>query len=246
MIPKYQYIIRLDDICPTMNWDNFLKLKKIFENNNIKPIIGIIPDNQDKTLEIDDCKEDFWGIMRELKNKGWIVAMHGYQHLYSTNESGIIGLNKFSEFSGLPRLQQYEKLKKAKTIIESELNMKIEWWMAPAHSFDNTTCEVLKDLQFKYVTDGIALYPFRKNGLVWIPQQLWTPKKKLFGLWTICIHPNSIDDKYIDNLEKFIIFNNKQCQWRVEQLSVGNKRFLNLVFRWLWIFKQKLYMIANK
>ncbi len=67
---KPSYIFRIDDICPQMNWDNFNKLRTIFERYDIKPIIGVIPDNKDKKLNIYNPNNNFWGIIKELNQKG--------------------------------------------------------------------------------------------------------------------------------------------------------------------------------
>lgn len=40
-----KYIFRLDDICPNMNWDNFYRLEEIFDKYDVKPVVGVIPNN---------------------------------------------------------------------------------------------------------------------------------------------------------------------------------------------------------
>ena len=42
-----QFSIRLDDITPDMDWEQFYRVKKILDKFSIKPLIGIVPDNQD-------------------------------------------------------------------------------------------------------------------------------------------------------------------------------------------------------
>lgn len=236
MIAKY--IFRIDDVCPTMNWKNFEELIKIFDKYKIKPIIGVVPDNKDKKLSVQEPVKNFWKEIRKMSNKGWIIAQHGYQHKYITNNSGIIGLNNYSEFAGLDYKDQYQKILSGKNILEEKLGTKIKWWMAPAHSFDKNTCRVLKELKFEYITDGIALYPFKKDGLIWIPQQLWKPVKNLFGLWTICIHPNVITSKYICSLDLFIKTNYKDCQ--NINLTLKHSSF-NLIYRIIWYMKNIFY-----
>lgn len=240
---KPRYLFRLDDVCPTMNWDNFDKLKKIFYKYDIKPIVGVIPDSRDSKLNVDNPNENFWNIIKELHQKGWIIAQHGYQHLYINTNGGILNINKKSEFAGLSYEEQLYKIKKGKEILEYNLGIKIEWWMAPAHSFDESTCRALKNLEFKYITDGISLYPFEKYGLTWIPQQIWKPRKKFFGAWTICIHPNSIDSNFIKELEKFISSNINYCLY--PDLSYKNN-FFNYFYHCWWKFKYKTYKLLIK
>lgn len=238
---KARYIIRLDDICPTMHWENFAKLEKIFDQYQIKPIIGIIPDNRDPTLTIDPAKNDFWYIMRGLVQKGWIIAQHGHTHQYSTKNGGLLNINNKSEFSTLPYQEQFEKIKAGKEILEKELGQDILWWMAPAHSFDKTTCQVLDALGFKYITDGIAIFPFRKYNLIWVPQQIWGPKPKLFGTWTICIHPNSIDTFFLEKLEKFL-----QGNHLFEFDLTPKETLFNKLYYYWWKFQYFLFKLLIK
>ena len=42
-----KFILRLDDAAPTMNKEKWDKIEKILDKYNIKPIVGIIPDNKD-------------------------------------------------------------------------------------------------------------------------------------------------------------------------------------------------------
>ena len=51
--------IRMDDITPDMNWDNFLALKALFDRYHICPLIGVVPDNRDDGLRIMEPREDF-------------------------------------------------------------------------------------------------------------------------------------------------------------------------------------------
>ena len=58
-----KYLIRLDDAChqmPLMNWKKF---ELFFEEHNIKPIIGVVPENKDKKLgnEYDNDFSFRWG-----------------------------------------------------------------------------------------------------------------------------------------------------------------------------------------
>ena len=45
---KTGYIFRLDDIAPNMNWQMLARVRKLFNHYNVKPIIGVIPKNEDK------------------------------------------------------------------------------------------------------------------------------------------------------------------------------------------------------
>jgi hypothetical protein len=237
MVLKPIYILRLDDACPTMKWDNWLKLEEILDKHQIKPIIGVIPDCKDPKLKLENPRKDFWEWVKGLNKKGWYIAMHGYQHLYETHNSGIIGLNNYSEFAGLPYPIQAKKIKKAWEIfLDKGLKPKI--WMAPAHSFDINTLKALKEhTEIEYITDGFAIFPFTQYGFKWIPQQLWKFRKFPFGVWTICLHPNTMTRKDLEVLEKILERYKDLFRWNILELDFGNtilKDMVNNSFRILY------------
>lgn len=236
---RTQYLIRIDDICPTMHWDNFMRLKNILENHGIQAILGIIPDNQDSKLMQHPPQSEFWEEMKDLAQKDWPIAQHGYQHLYKTTEGGILNINEKSEFAGLSYEEQKKKLSLGKTLLEEKLSQPVSWWMAPAHSFDRITCRALKELGFRYITDGIALFPFQKYGLIWIPQQLWQPKKKCFGLWTICIHPDSLTEDFLDKLDSFI--GKERGNFPTLKNFTPRRNILNTIYELWWRFQYLVY-----
>lgn len=240
------YIFRIDDITPGMNRDNFRQIEKIFDTYLIKPIIWVIPDNKDDKLngywEIDDFREE----IKKLKNKWWIVAQHWYQHIYTTKNSWIIWLNKYSEFAWLKYNEQLHKIENGKKILEKNLWTSIKRWMAPAHSFDRNTCKVLNHLWFEYITDGIAVYPFERYWLKWLPQQLWQPQIKICWIRTICLHINKYDKKIIHKIEEFIKRNNSLMIFNPEKLNYKNsiiKKILEILFKTFFWSKIYLYKI---
>ena len=186
------YLIRFDDICPTMNWTIWTEIDEILTEEGIKPILAAIPDNRNSVLFIEKEKQDFWDYIREKQKQGWSIGLHGYQHVYITKCSGILGLNPFSEFAGLPEEEQEAKILSAIEIFRAN-GVKPELWIAPAHSFDEVTINVLKRHGVTIISDGFSLYPYVDDGVFWVPQQLWGfPRRRmLFGVYTVLFHHNS-------------------------------------------------------
>jgi predicted deacetylase len=184
-----KFLLRFDDLCPAMNWDAWRKLEAVMIEEGVKPILAVIPDNQDPALNEGLANEHFWDHVRSWQARGWTIGLHGYQHLYVSNEPGIIGLNRYSEFAGLPLEEQYSKLKRGLEIFARE-GVRADMWVAPAHSFDHETVKALVSLGLNTISDGLSLYPYRDSqGILWVPQQLWRFRAAPFGVWTICIHP---------------------------------------------------------
>ncbi|OGD29797.1 hypothetical protein A2833_00575 [Candidatus Azambacteria bacterium RIFCSPHIGHO2_01_FULL_44_55] len=198
-----KYFFRLDDISPNMNWENFYWLRELFKRHDAKPLLAVIPDNQDPELLKYPGNPDFWGIINELYHSGWVIAQHGYQHFYKTRDGGILNINLRSEFAGLDFQTQNYQIAAGKQILkEKSVDPKI--FVAPSHSFDKNTLKTLAQNGFHYVSDGIALYPFKKRGLVWLPQIFWRPRKFAAGLITIALHPNTMSREDLTSFQNFI------------------------------------------
>ncbi len=154
-----------------------------------------------------------------------------------------------SEFVGLSYEEQYKKIKKGLDILEQN-GVKSDIWMAPSNSFDRITLKALKNLGFKYVTYGIALFPYQQEGLQFIPQPLWGPEAISAGITTIALHTNWCDDEDLAKLEKFIMSGIETISFRdaCESSTSKAEHLLNalymvyyILFRMKNALKRKLF-----
>ena len=198
--------IRLDDITPDMDWEKFLIFKELLTLYNIKPLIGVVPENKDNNLIREEKKADFWSYVKELQKEGWSIAMHGYQHIYDTNQGGMFPLNHFSEFAGHSLEIQKKKIKTGKALLE-EKGIYTDIFMAPAHSYDKNTLTALKENGFCKITDGFGSKPYIWQGMTFYPIsfRMSDSLKKENGYTTMVVHTNTIDnmDYYKNILEKY-------------------------------------------
>jgi predicted deacetylase len=198
-----RYIIRLDDACPTLSMANWGLCEEILNEFSIKPIVAVIPNNIDMDLKIDDPDPNFWDKVRRWQLNGWQIALHGFDHGYISVCSGIHPVNITSEFAGVDIEIQKRKISDGLNIFTRH-GIETNIWIAPSHTFDeNTLCALKAVSSIRIVSDSFAFYPYTKFGFLWIPQQLWRPKTKKFGVWTICLHPNMMRDNDFDELRKF-------------------------------------------
>ncbi len=201
MSNKTECMIRLDDITPDMNWERFSRVKEIFDRYQICPLIGVVPDNQDATLHKEEGRGEFWNTVRQLQESGWNVAQHGTYHCYETDDSGILGINPFSEFAGLPYEAQLQKLQAGRRILE-ENGILTDIFMAPGHTYDKNTLKALKECGFGVITDGLFFQPYYEDGVLCIPCRL-RGFKKPDGIDTVCLHTNLMNDQDMAELEAF-------------------------------------------
>lgn len=206
--------VRLDDITPDMDWEGFLRFKELLDRYQVKPLIGVVPDNQDENLKGSDKgrPEDFWAYIRDLQKQGWVVAVHGYQHIYTTGKGGLFPLNNFSEFAGISYEKQRQMLEKGKSLLK-EKGIETDLFMAPAHSYDKNTLHALKDTGFRALTDGFGNYPYEYRGLTFYPIsfQLASTLKKKNGYSTMVVHTGTTTEKELERYEEY--FKKKDVEW---------------------------------
>lgn len=190
-----RYLLRLDDACPTMDARKWKMFEDLFDGLGIKPLVAVVPDNCDPELQCEPPDALFWSKVRAWQGKGWTVAMHGYQHcMHPTKSRLVLPFYERSEFAGLSYESQAEKIRKSWSIF-TENGVAPTAWIAPAHCFDRLTLAAIRnETSIRVVSDGIARDQYFEDGFFWLPQQLWGFAEKSSGLWTICLHPNTITE----------------------------------------------------
>lgn len=240
-----KYFFRVDDVHDRMDWSKFERVVKIFDEYKIKAIIGVIPDNCDETIVVDQRQANFWQKIRELSEKGWVLALHGFRHMYENKNAGLLKINNKSEFAGISPDEQKKRMETGILKLQEMVGVTPRWWMAPAHSFDDNTCVVLRDLGFTHITDGVGIFPFYRYGLIWLPQQMWRPRKKPFGYWTICLHTNTMSENDFLVIETFVRRNSKNIASPVD-ISAQKDPIINKIFRLFWYFQLFIYRLITK
>lgn len=249
MLNECHYLIRFDDICPTMNWAAWEGIEAHLVRQNVRPILAVVPDNRDPNLMVAPPRKDFWEQVRKWQAMGWTIALHGYQHVYVNKNPGLMGLTRQSEFAGLSHQEQEDKLRKAAAIF-AEHGVHVDAWVAPSHSFDRTTVKILGDLGVSVISDGLWPWPFSDKGrMTWVPQQLWTFQPKPPGVWTICNHPNGWTDHKVEWFGEMLESYAPKVTDLAAVLQVfsGREQTLsnrwNATFRFLWTFRIRSFLV---
>jgi len=185
-----QYLLRFDDICPTMNWRVWAEIETVLVQRRFKPLLAVVPDNRDPGLQVDPPAGDFWDRVRAWQDRGWTIALHGFQHRYVTRSAGMVAVRKKSEFAGLPGEVQREKLRRGLEIFERE-RITSRVWIAPGDSFDAATVALLPEFGIRVISGGYFRYPYVcPRRMTWVPQQLYYFRPAPTGVWTVCYHHN--------------------------------------------------------
>ena len=237
-----KYIIRLDDVCPEMDWEKFKEVTHLLEAFGVTAVCGVIPCNQSTEFYGKRYEKRFIKEMNKLKEKGWEFAQHGHNHVLGQG-GGHMELNKRGEFPGLSFNEQCDKIAEGKRQM-NEWGLDMQYFYAPAHAYDQNTYRALEDCYFEVVLDGIALKPWKKNGLTFVPQVLWQGRKLPFsGITVICLHPHLMQDDDFGKLYNFLGWNCGEvvsvryalCEYRNRKRSIIDKIFKVLFYIRLWL-----------
>ncbi|MCF0212777.1 MAG: DUF2334 domain-containing protein [Bacteroidales bacterium] len=204
---RNKYLIRLDDACPTMDAPRWKRVEDILDRYGVRPMVGIIPANNDPQQRIDADDLSFWEKALAWERKGWAIALHGYDHCY-ISDKGMEGLNPLwprSEFAGVPLEQQKEKIRKGVAVLKSH-GLAPKYFFAPSHTYDENTLVALREeSDIRIVSDTIATKPYRRGDFVFIPQLGGhCEAMRIPGIWTFCLHPSTMTDDGLKALDTFL------------------------------------------
>ena len=238
-------LIRLDDIAENMNWDLMKKSELLFEKYEIKPVLGVIPNNKDAQLLPYPKKDDFWDRVRGWRDKNWEIAMHGYTHVYDKmcKNDDYFNCGGGSEFFGHSLETQTSRIKDGLKKFEDE-KIKVRTFYAPNHTYDKNTFIALKNCGINEIIDGYGLMPYTENDMKFIPQLFHKVIALPFGIQSTSIHLNYWNQNDFDNFERFIKKNlNKIITYDQALKKINNNFFyksINILSKKILKFKRTI------
>ena len=246
-----QIIIRLDDACPTMRRAAWSEIERILTDQDVRPIVGVIPDCHDPKLEHDAPDAGFWDRVASWQERGWEIALHGETHVFhddSPGASALVPFHRRGEYVGRPLVEQRASLAASwREFIAHGVRPRM--FMAPWHSFDATTLRALElETEIRWITDGLSWRAFSREGFGWLPQQFFGLREPPFGgVWTVCLHPNgmSLEDmrsfaEQLRDLRRLVIEPAVAMQARLPAFGPLDMAFgraywaLSVSKRWYW------------
>lgn len=235
-----KYYFRLDDACEHLDVNKWERIESIFDKYIIQPLVGIIPNCQDPSLLKNQLCTKFWEKTITWKKKGWIFALHGYSHVYDTENGGINPVHKRSEFAGKTIENQKKLIADGISILENH-DINPDVFFAPSHTFDDNTLTALKECsKIRVISDTVASKRYFYKGFTIVPQQSGKVRKlPLFKEITFCYHPNMMEENDFIELENFI----KSHRHEIYPFDISEvKRKRNIVD----LFLSKLYFVKRK
>lgn len=240
-----KYLIRLDDACPTMDGAKWQRMFDILDRYGVRPMVGIIPHNEDPKQEIDAPDVEFWNKAKLWQQKGYAIALHGYNHCY-ISDKGLRGLNPLwarSEFAGVSYDVQKQKIRDGFEILSSH-GVKPKYFFAPSHTFDENTLKALRECtDIRIISDTIATKPYKKGDFIFLPQLGGhCTEMKINGIWTFCLHPSAMTEVNFEATERFLkIHKNEFIRYdEIDLLNLRNKSLFGRFISCAYFIQRKL------
>jgi peptidoglycan/xylan/chitin deacetylase (PgdA/CDA1 family) len=232
MTPKGpEYLLRFDDLCPTMARSPWEQYERVLHEFDVKPILAVVPENRDPGLELELADAGFWERIGAWEAAGAAIGLHGYGHVCASHGRSLIPMHTQTEFAGVAAETQREWIHTGVELLRGH-GLRPKLFVAPRHGFDRNTLAALQAEGIEYLSDGLMRVPVARGGVVWIPQQLWEPVERPAGLWTICLHSNTAGDESAARLRAFLVRNRERVTSFDRVIAEYPVRPLGLLERW--------------
>lgn len=243
---KQQFLIRLDDACPTMDSAKWCRIENLLDGYGIRPMVGVVPNCKDELLMVDSPDADFWNKVSAWQKKGWTIALHGYDHCYVSSSSGINPMWRRSEFAGVSLTIQKGKIREGISCLKSN-GVYPKYFFAPSHTFDeNTLIALREESDIRVVSDTIGRYPYKYKDFYFIPQFVGhCVNMPISGIYTFCFHPNTMGDVSFRNLESFLnIYHSRFIGFEeIDLQKCRDKQWVDKFLSWMFFTYRKIRRI---
>jgi len=226
-----------------VSWDLMKKSELLFDKHKIKPLLGVIPNNKDSQLLTYPKRNNFWDQVRNWRDKGWEIAMHGNTHVYDKmcKKDDYFNYGGGSEFFGHSLETQITKIQNGLKKFNDE-KIKIRTFFAPNHTFDKNTLIALKKSGINVVIDGYGLMPYTEHDIKFIPQLFLKALLLPFGIQSTQIHLNYMKEKDFDNFVHFVEKNfNRIISYDQTIKKINN----NLSYKFVRVLFEKILKIKR-
>lgn len=249
-------ILRLDDFSEYSSvriWDEIINFAN---GNDVKLLIGLIPNCQDEELiNIHDKEKRFgqerlWQYARDLQQSGHLIFMHGYQHVCGLKKYGRYSWTSLgSEFSSKYEIQ-FEAIREAIELFKNN-QVNVDGFMPPRHNFNLNTLKALRHFCINTISDRYYNSLVTDDGFKYIPSR---NSRYLKGqkMTSVTLHPDldwCNDDGFFDNFLKSIhdsnLYIKRYQDLEYRNISINDK-LLDLYYRIKLFASSKLLWILRK
>ncbi|MBR1687165.1 MAG: DUF2334 domain-containing protein [Prevotella sp.] len=126
-------------------------------------------------------------------------------------------------------------------------NIKPKYFFAPSHTFDKNTLKALyEESDIRIISDTIGRFPYKKGDFYFIPQIAGhCCEIPLSGIYTFCLHPNTMQEKAFFDLESFLNKHHKEFISfdDINLIQYGEKKLFDKIISLAFFTYRRLRML---
>jgi len=155
-----QLVFRYDDIFLQSDSLNE-NVVRIFQKHHIPLVLGVIPYNSRENKILDEKCPFLTVLKKGVSNHSIEIALHGLNHSIVLN----------GEFGNVPIQEQYRRMNKGKTLLDSIFEVKVTTFIPPWNAYDKNTLNVMQQLNFKGLSSALCIgQPWSDQSINYFPE----------------------------------------------------------------------------
>lgn len=177
--------LRFDDYHQNVDNETWVDVLSRYNDRGLRGVVAVCPKYEGERLSADVVE-----FLDDLREDGWELAQHGYEHENVAEGRGGPLYDERSEFAGLDYDEQARRIGAGKDILESH-GIKPTTFIPPWHEYDRTTARVLAANGFDCINEGRWPVPRTVEGVTLVPTHIpaITPYMVGAGVVTMVSHP---------------------------------------------------------
>lgn len=181
--------LRFDDYHQDIDNETWVNVLSRYDKRGLRGVVAVCPKYEGEQLSADVVE-----FLHNLRENGWELAQHGYEHRDVGEGRGGSLYDERSEFAGLDYNEQARRIGAGRDILESH-GINPTTFIPPWHEYDRTTARALADNGFDCINEGRWPVPWTIEGITLIPTHIpaITPHMVGVGVVTMVSHPQLED-----------------------------------------------------
>lgn len=181
--------LRFDDYHQDIDNETWVNVLSRYDKRGLRGVVAVCPKYEGEQLSADVVE-----FLHNLRENGWELAQHGYEHRDVGEGRGGSLYDERSEFAGLDYNEQARRIGAGRDILESH-GINPTTFIPPWHEYDRTTARALADNGFDCINEGRWPVPRTIEGITLIPTHIpaITPHMVGVGVVTMVSHPQLED-----------------------------------------------------
>lgn len=186
--------LRFDDYHQSLEHDVWVDVLSRYDRRGLRGVVAVPPNYHGQRLTADVVP-----FLHDLRENGWEIAQHGYQHEDVGQGRGGALYDDRSEFAGLPYEEQERRIGAGRDVLE-EHGFEPTTFIPPWHEHDRNTVRALSATGFDCLNEGRWPVPRTVDDVTLVPTHLpgVTPYMMGVGVVTLVRHPHLDDDPMKD------------------------------------------------